>query len=420
MKLPALRIPVGLLVRLKDRAMTLARSLPRGAVVASGITFLILFLFLGISLLGGEPEASESSTVIQIHGGVGAHAPGLHDSGHDKPVVEATSLTPAVSLIAANGAIISDPELIEMTPDGPLPKIARDGRTPLSTYGRRPDPSDTRPRIAIIVGGLGMSLSTTQAAVDTLPPGVTLAFSPYGSELQGLVSAARGNGHEVTLEVPLEPYDYPNNDPGQNTLLAASPLTDNAARLKWVMSRVTGYAGLISNEGAKFLASQKDTQMLLEDAQRRGLYFLDSGSSDQSLARDAARMTGVHFARADVAVDRIVARDAIEKELAALEKTAMQKGFAVGVAQAYPASIEMIRFWAQGLEQKGFALVPVSGVVTAEKVAPPKPVPVPHDASHGKAHAPAAARPAPAKNKPAAKPEAHPDHAEHDNAGPHP
>ena len=420
MKLPALRIPVGLLVRLKDRATTLARSLPRGAVVASGITFLILFLFLGISLLGGEPEASESSTVIQIHGGVGAHAPGLHDSGHDKPVVEAVSLTPAVSLIAATRSIISDPELIEMTPDGPLPKIARDGRTPLSTYGRRPDPSDTRPRIAIIVGGLGMSLSTTQAAVDTLPPGVTLAFSPYGSELQGLVSAARGNGHEVTLEVPLEPYDYPNNDPGQNTLLAASPLTDNAARLKWVMSRVTGYAGLISNEGAKFLASQKDTQMLLEDAQRRGLYFLDSGSSDQSLARDAARMTGVHFARADVAVDRIVARDAIEKELAALEKTAMQKGYAVGVDQAYPASIEMIRFWAQGLEQKGFALVPVSGVVTAEKVAPPKPIPVPHDASHGKAHAPAAARPAPAKSKPAAKPEAHPDHAEHDNTGPHP
>jgi polysaccharide deacetylase 2 family uncharacterized protein YibQ len=400
--------------------MTLARSLPRGAVVASGITFLILFLFLGISLLGGEPEASETSTVIQIHGGVGAHVTGLHDSGHDKPVVEAASLTPAVSLIAANGAIISDPELIEMTPDGPLPKIARDGRTPLSTYGRRPDPSDTRPRIAIIVGGLGMSLSTTQAAVDTLPPGVTLAFSPYGSELQGLVSAARGNGHEVTLEVPLEPYDYPNNDPGQNTLLAASPLTDNAARLKWVMSRVTGYAGLISNEGAKFLASQKDTQMLLEDAQRRGLYFLDSGSSDQSLARDAARMTGVHFARADVAVDRIVAREAIEKELATLEKVAMQKGFAVGVAQAYPASIEVVRFWAQGLEQKGFALVPVSGVVTAEKVAPPKPVQVPHDASHGKAHAPAASRPAPAKSKPVAKPEAHPDHAEQDNTGPHP
>ena len=401
--------------------MTHARSLPRGAVVASGITFLILFLFLAISVLGSEPEASESSTVIQIHGGVGAHATELHDSGHDKPVAEAASLSPAVSLIAANGAIISDPELIEMTPDGPLPKIARDGRTPLSTYGRRPDPSDTRPRIAIIVGGLGMSLSTTQAAVDTLPPGVTLAFSPYGSELQGLVSAARGNGHEVTLEVPLEPYDYPNNDPGQNTLLAASPLTDNAARLKWVMSRVTGYAGLINNEGAKFLASQKDTKMLLEDAQRRGLYFLDSGNSDQSLARDAARMTGVHFARADVTVDRIVARDAIEKELADLEKTAMQKGFAVGVAQAYPTSIEMIRFWAKGLEQKGFALVPVSGVVTAEKVEPPKPAQVPHDASHGKAHTPATARPAPAKHKPAAKTEAHDDHPEeHENTGPHP
>lgn len=397
----------------------LAKTLPRGTVVASGITFLIVFLFLGISLLGGEPEASEPSTVIQIHGGVGAHATGLHDSSHEKPVVEA-ALTPAVSLIAANGAIISDPELIEMTPDGPLPRIARDGRTPMSTYGRRPDPADTRPRIAIIVGGLGMSLSTTQTAVDTLPPGVTLAFSPYGSELQGLVSAARGNGHEVALEVPLEPYDYPNNDPGQNTLLASSPLTDNAARLKWVMSRVTGYAGLVNNEGAKFLSSQKDIQMLLGDVQRRGLYFLDSGNSDQSLARDAARVTGVHFARADVAVDRIVSRDAIEKELAALEKAAMQKGFAVGIAQAYPASIEMIRFWAQGLEQKGFALVPVSGVVTAEQVAPLKPVQAHQDASHGKAHAPAPTRSAPARGKPVSKPDAHDAPAGHDNTGPHP
>lgn len=417
MRLPGIRIPVAI-VRLKDRALSLARSLPRGTVVASGITFLIVFVFLGISLLGGEPESSEPSTVIQIHGGVGAHAADLHDSGLAKPFVEAASLSPAISLIAANGAIISDPDLIEMTPDGPLPRIARDGRTPMFTYGRRRDPIDTRPRIAIIVGGLGMSVSTTQAAIDTLPPGVTLAFSPYGGDLQGLVSAARGNGHEVMLEVPLEPYDYPNNDPGQNTLLASSSLADNAARLKWVLSRVTGYAGLVNNEGSKFLASLNDMQMLLETSQQRGLYFLDNGISDQSLARDAARATGAYFARADFAVDQIVTRDAIEKELADLEKSAMQKGYALGVAQAYPGSIEMISSWALGLEQKGFALVPASGVVSAEKVAQPKPVAAQHEAPRGKAHSPAPARPAAGKEKkPAAAPA---DHAEHDNTGPHP
>lgn len=419
MKLPGLRIPASLL-RLPHRVVALARSLPRRTLIASGITFLLLFLFLGVSLLGGEPEASEPSTVIQIHGGVGAHATGLHDSGHDKPPVESVPLSPAVSLIAANGAIISDPDLIEMTTDGPLPRIAKDGRTPMSIYGRKPDPSDTRPRIAIIVGGLGMSVSTTQAAVDTLPPGVTLAFSPYGTDLQGLVSAARGNGHEVMLEVPLEPYDYPNNDPGQNTLLASSPLTDNTARLRWVMSRVTGYAGLVNNEGAKFLSSLKDTQMLLETTQQRGLYFLDSGSSDQSLARDAARATGVHFARADVSVDRIVTRDAVEKELAALEKAAMQKGFAIGVSQAYPSSIELIRSWAQGLEQKGFALVPASGVVTAEKVAPPKPAAAHREAPHGKPHAASPPKPTPKEKKPAPTAAGHDAHDEHDKTGPHP
>ena len=419
MKLPGLRIPAALM-RLPHRVVAFARSLPRRTRVASGITFLLLFLFLGVSLLGGEPEAGEPSTVIQILGGVGAHPAGLHDSGHNKPPVEAAPLSPAVSLIAANGAVISDPDLIEMTSDGPLPKIAKDGRTPMSIYGRKPDPNDTRPRIAIIVGGLGMSATTTQAAVDTLPPGVTLAFSPYGTDLQGLVSTARGNGHEVMLEVPLEPYDYPNNDPGQNTLLASSPLTDNVARLRWVMSRVTGYAGLVNNEGGKFLSSLKDTQMLLEATQQRGLYFLDNGSSDQSLARDAARTTGVHFARADNTVDRVVSRDAIEKELAALERSAMQKGFALGVSQAYPASIELIRFWALGLEQKGFALVPASGVVTAEKIEPPKPVAAHRDATHGKPRTPAPAKSGTKEKKPVPAAGEHDDHADHEKTGPHP
>ena len=174
MKLPGLRIPAALL-RLPNRAVALARSLPRRTLIASGITFALLFLFLGVSMLGGEPEASEPSTVIQIHGGVGAHATGLHDGGHDKPPVESVPLSPAVSLIAANGAIISDPDLIEMTTDGPLPRIAKDGRTPMSIYGRKPDPSDTRPRIAIIVGGLGWKPSASARNAGSGPQWATSA-----------------------------------------------------------------------------------------------------------------------------------------------------------------------------------------------------------------------------------------------------
>ena len=354
MRLPGLKIPDAAL-QIPARIRDALKSRYKGSsVIASGITGLVVMLFLFASLLGSEaPE--DASTVIKI----GASLDGRAGAAGN-----------AVSLIAANGAVISDPQLIEMSADGPLPKIANDGRTPMTVYSRRIDKSDPRPKIVVIVGGLGLSASLTQAAIDMLPPGITLSFTPYGSSLQGMVSAARASGHEVVMEVPLEPYDYPNNDPGQNTLLAEAAVKDNLARLQWVLSRFTGYAGLINNQGSKYLASLNDTQLLFAATQKRGLYFLDSGVSDQSIATDAARNIGTAFARVDISIDQTPAKDMIEKQLGELEKQAQQKGLAIGVAAAYPITLERLKAWSMGLEQKGIVLIPASAVVVAQKVTP--------------------------------------------------
>ena len=394
MKLPRLKIPAikmpGFVAELARRVAGILHSQPPGRLAATGVTTMIVALLLVLSMIGGE-TLPDSGTVIKIKSGAGAHAP--HSS---------TAPGQAMSLIASNGAVISEPDLIEMSPDGPLPKIARDGRTPMSVYARKVDKSDPRPKIALIVSGLGMSESVSQLAVDGLPAGVTLSFSPYGSSLQAIVSSARASGHEVLLEVPLEPFDFPNNDPGQNTLLAAAPAKDNIARMHWVLSRVTGYVGLMNSQGSKYLSSIADTQMMLEHTQQRGLYFIDNAQFDQSTARDAARATGAAFARADKVIDAMPAKDAIDLELAALEKTAIQKGSALGVASAYPVTIERVKSWVLGLEQRGLALVPASVLVVADKVAPamPKHAPTaPHKpVAHGK----------PAANDPHEKPGPHP------------
>lgn len=388
MKIPGLKIPDAAL-QIPARILDALKARPQGTRVAIGITGLIVALFLIISLLGGEP-AENSSTVIRIGGA-------LEDRSGAHPTNAATSL------IAANGAVISDPDLIEMTADGPVPKISRDGRAPMAVYSHRIDKSDPRPKIAVIVGGLGLSASLTQAAVDMLPSGMSLAFTPYGGSLQGMVSAARASGHEVLMEVPLEPYDYPNNDPGQNTLLAEAAPKDNLARLQWVMSRFTGYAGLMNSQGSKYLASIKDTETLLGAVQQRGLYFLDNGQSDQSVAREAARSNGTAFIRADMPIDLMPAKDAIDKQLAELEKQAQQKGLAIGVATAYPVTLERLKAWALTLEQKGLVLVPASALATIEKAAP-RPAPA----------APHTLRPANTASEANATPQGHSD------PGPHP
>ncbi len=327
------------------------------------IVAVVAFLIIIIVSVFGDADDGEPKQVIKIE-----QAPA--SSGTGGPI-DAAAPT-AMSLVSANGIVISDPGLVEMAVEGPLPKIADDGRKPMDVYARPFDKSDPRPKIAVVIGGLGLGEAATQAALDRLPEGVTLAITPYGSSLQGRVSTARAKGHEVLLEVPLEPYDYPDNDPGQDTLLTGAQAEENPGRLRRVMAKVTGYSGLIASQGGKFLASEPDIQGLLRATSGRGLYFVDNGEADQSIAREVAGVEGAAFARGDRLIDRNPTRDAIDKEFTTLEELAKQRGSAIGIATAFPVTIDRVTAWAASLEEKGIALVPVSALVEARAaVVPP-------------------------------------------------
>ena len=86
---------------------------------------------------------------------------------------------------------------------------------------------------------------------------ISLGFTPYGDDLESWVARARGKGHEIMLQVPMEPFDFPNNDPGPQTLLTSLPAHANLDRLKWAMSRFGGYFGVTNYMGAKFTASEE-------------------------------------------------------------------------------------------------------------------------------------------------------------------
>src|SRR5215472_17368560 len=155
--------------------------------------------------------------------------------------------------VLAGQSLVADPALIEQTPQGPLPRIAADGRMPLTTYAP-PASTAKGPRIAIVVGDLGLSAKGTAAAIQNLPAGITLAFVPYENDVSRWVGEARRTGHEVLLEVPMEPYDFPDSDPGPHTLRAAVGEETNNERLVWSLTRFTGYAGITNFLGGRFLA----------------------------------------------------------------------------------------------------------------------------------------------------------------------
>jgi polysaccharide deacetylase 2 family uncharacterized protein YibQ len=354
---------------------------------------LLALIILGVTgriLLVDDPEGGRPTAEIGIS--TIADTNDVATEIRTPPPAEATDLTPsnapneqgiiaigpdvpdAVPQASTGIAALSEfgvlPELIEETTVGTLPRTGNDGQTPFATYARAsiiPDSSSNTPLIAVIVTGMGLSEGGTIDAIEKLPDNITLAFAPYGRSLLRTTSAARNGGHEILLEIPLEPFDYPENDPGPQTLLTGQPPRANLDRLFWLMARMGGYIGTINHMGARFTASAVDFNPIMEELALRGLGYVDDGSSNRSLAGNLANTNHVPFSRADIAIDASPSRASILSALEELEAKAVEKGQAIGIASALPVSIQTISDWAAKLEERGFMLVPVSTLMTTSK-----------------------------------------------------
>ncbi|HLK24124.1 MAG TPA: divergent polysaccharide deacetylase family protein [Caulobacteraceae bacterium] len=265
---------------------------------------------------------------------------------------------PGAPAIDAHSPLIAAP-ISGLTAPGPggafLPIIGADGRSPSQAYAR-PFTANGKPKVALVIGGLGLNAKETRQAIEQLPPEITLSFVPYADGLQGWIDLARANGHEVLLEAPMEPKDYPDNDPGPMTLLTSATPADLTGKVDYLLSRATGYFGLTNYLGSKFVASAGAMGVFEADLQKRGLAFIDDGSA-------AASGGGVPRASADKVIDDQLEGAAIDQALAALETDAQHNGQALGSGFAYPITLDEVARWAQTVASRGLQLAPASAVM---------------------------------------------------------
>lgn len=276
--------------------------------------------------------------------------------------VDGTLANPAFTAPAVDPLKPNEPDLalVDASPFGPLPRISEDGRRPIQTYARPYDRSDERPKVAILVTGLGPQADATNATFH-LPGTISLMFSPYTEDLPAFFERARLAGHEVLLELPMEPDDYPASDPGPHTLRASGTVDANIERLNWVLARAPGYFAVAGLSGA--FAGSPEAISIMKALADKGLGMIEISGEGLANASDGA---GLAYLAAPTWIDATPSAQAIDQALGELEASAIQNGRAIGVAEAYPVTLKRLAEWSATLEVRGIALVPASAILLEE------------------------------------------------------
>ncbi|ODA68141.1 Divergent polysaccharide deacetylase [Methyloligella halotolerans] len=346
-------------------------------------TLVVLLLSLGIAVMAvlPSPQPGEQSVIIDVvpEGQQGAPEGNQTPPGNDeRSELDLPDLpesdTPGMTLAGGKdsdskrNALPPAPVegLIEQSEYGPLPKVAEDGETPAKVYAAVGPAGEAanQPKVAILMDGLGQAEVITQVLLH-MPPQVSIALGPYGRGLQDWVTRARDKGHEVFLQIPLEPPNYPNNDPGPHTLLTDVDAAENQGRLHWLMSRFTGYVGVTNYFGTKFQSTEAVMKPLLTELKDRGLIYVSDGSSKDSVGPGIAQGLGLPYGSAVMEIAGDQSEEEIKNMLTQLEATAQEKGGAIAVTEASPAAVRQILSWASKLDKKGISLVPVSAALSA-------------------------------------------------------
>ncbi|AVM73877.1 divergent polysaccharide deacetylase family protein [Magnetospirillum gryphiswaldense] len=282
---------------------------------------------------------------------------GLADDGFDPEAEDNNG--PAV---AVRPAMAPPPQLAAL----PLPAPAPDpGGKPAWVRYAVPSPAiGSRPMIAVVIDDLGVDRKRSER-VTTLPAPLTLAWMTYADNLRPITQAARQRGHELMVHVPMQPQSE-SYDPGPDVLEVGLPTEELRRRLRWGLSRFDGFVGINNHMGSRFTADRAGMNVVMDEIRARGLLFLDSVTTQKSVAPDLARQYGVPFAARHVFLDNEMTVSAVRGQLAKTEAYARKYGAAIAIGHPHDGTIEALAGWLPGLEAKGFVLVPVTTIVKRE------------------------------------------------------
>lgn len=319
----------------------------------------------------GEPRLA----AVEVSASEPTEAPslGVADPGAGQSSGRAAEPASAPRGIRINGKLVQPGQRysqVERAGEAPVEQTVQTAATPEQTrseslvqpneFARPFDNPQGKPIVSLVIGGLGTSYRQAISAIDELPPEVTLSFVPTARP--DLLRYARRKGHEVLLEIPMEPLERGRARSHRDMLLAGVPGEDNVLRLNALLRSRYQLYGVITYQGDKFIASEGAIVPILNRLKEKNLaFFQHSVLSKTDLTEDVSGL-GLMFASAQENIDTEIRASEIEAQLFKLETQALDEGVAFGTGFSYPLTVDLVARWSKKLGEKGILLAPASAV----------------------------------------------------------
>jgi hypothetical protein len=253
------------------------------------------------------------------------------------------------------------PAPVAPPPQAAVPAPSPTELPPWRRYAVAAPALDGRTPIAIVIDDVGVDVARSRRAM-TLPAAVTLSLLPYGAAIDRQAEQARIRGHEIIVHVSME-AETRRVDPGPNALYTDLAPAEIARRLDWALSRFPAYVGFNNHMGSRFTSNEPGMRLVLAEAKRRGLLFLDSKTAPETIGRRISTELGVPFAARDVFLDNDSSAVAVAKQLAVLETIARRDRGAIAIGHPHDGTLAALESWIPTLAAKGFVLVPLTALV---------------------------------------------------------
>jgi uncharacterized protein len=219
---------------------------------------------------------------------------------------------------------------------------------------------NSRPLVAVVIDDVGIDRPRSKRAWE-LPGPLTMSFLPYAKDLRDQARAARARGHELMLHLPMEPAGRA--DPGPNALLVSLTDAELRQRTTAALDSFDGYVGVNNHMGSRFTTFRPGMETVLRQFKGRGLMFLDSRTTAQSVGDPLAQEIGVPSIVRHVFLDDDESLDSVRRKLAEAEAVARRQGFVVAIGHPHEATLQALGEWLPGLQAKGLALAPATAVL---------------------------------------------------------